>query len=708
MKIRKLMKLGLIVSISASLVGCGGGGGGGNAPSTVTKSGGKAIDGYLKGATVFADCNGNKKFDSNEPVAPGPTDENGDFKPFSVPASCGNANLIAMGGVDIATGKPFNGILMAPPGSKNITPLTTLVAVNPSLKSKLEEKLGNQTIDVDYVSEKVPGDIIEIASAVATAVNVASSIAPEKTEAATKVVEKIAEKLSNVTDLGNDTSLTDAIASATTEAIEEIANETEDIQSINATAIEQSLKQAIQSITNTTPDNETVSFSDVNSTITQALESATTEVASHVKATKYIPSSIEISGKEASVSNNEFSLYVPLQDLENNKKVEISFYTENPSSGTRSYNATMTVNVSDEESKRTATLVLSPVSIEIENGTLKSITVPEGAKLKVTGTDSSGSPISPVVLENEQADSTFDGTIGICSRMPSAGGCFYYDLAVVENKIQNEVPQNHPLYEITNKKGKFDVTISFDGIPVDTVTGTVEVRENMPPKLNWGDLSNVTQKYVGDTLQVCDLEATDPEGNGVDNCSIIVKDPNNNTIYNATGDISEDTCSIGCFDVSLNATGTYSFTFEATDADGLTSKETKTVFVGKWPPAPQGYVAATNEVDAQNNKITFKTSDNSTAVELFVSDVNADYYTFLPANETIDCSGVVTPITLDNVTDLQGVNKLYIYAYDAVNDKETCLNGIPVYIADDSTLLKCVATGDSNNGTINCTVVQKR
>jgi len=486
MNVRTLMKLGIIAVASATVFGCGGGGGGGGVPSGREIPGGKAVDGYLSNATVFADCNGNLKLDSGDVQAPGPTDDNGNFKPFSVPASCRNAKLIAMGGIDLTTGKSFNGILMAPPGSKNITPLTTLVAQNPSLEDKLKDLLGNQTIDVDYVNAtSIKGDIIELASAVATALNAAAEIVPNKSDLG-KVIEKIADKLSNVTDLSNDTGIADAIANATAEAIQDVANETDDLNVTNATGIKEGLKSAINSILNAIDENAPVSYGDVENTINATISNATSSVESHVTAVKYEPKSIEISGHNATIENGAFTLYLPLGSVEENKEVEIRFEPENLDSGNRTYsNTTLMINVVDRSSKRSATAVLYPVNVVFENGTLKSISVPEGAKLTVTGTDSSGKAVNKVVLENKQADSTFDGTIGLCDGTPN---CFKYDLGVVENKIKNETSSEHPLHEITNKEGNFTLTISFDGIPVDTITGNVEIRKNRIVLLSgiWG------------------------------------------------------------------------------------------------------------------------------------------------------------------------------------------------------------------------------
>ncbi len=83
---------------------------------------GVAVDGYIAGATVFADANGNGIFDPGEV---GTTTDN--FGSFVL--SGGSGPLVMVGGTDIATGLPFHGLLSAPAGSTVITPLTTLLTL---------------------------------------------------------------------------------------------------------------------------------------------------------------------------------------------------------------------------------------------------------------------------------------------------------------------------------------------------------------------------------------------------------------------------------------------------------------------------------------------------------------------------------------------------------------------------------------------------
>ncbi|WP_305984592.1 VCBS domain-containing protein [Roseibium sp.] len=81
---------------------------------------GRAVDGYIAGATVFADTNGNGVLDDGEASAT--TDINGEYT-----LNGGSGDLVLFGGTDISTGLVFQGTLRAPEGSSVLTPLTTLI-----------------------------------------------------------------------------------------------------------------------------------------------------------------------------------------------------------------------------------------------------------------------------------------------------------------------------------------------------------------------------------------------------------------------------------------------------------------------------------------------------------------------------------------------------------------------------------------------------
>lgn len=125
--------LALAPLAAAALVGCSGGGGGsGSGTSAASTLNGVAVDGYLQGATVFLDRNGNGVRDSGEPSTV--TDGSGryslDLTGISATALTG-LKVIVSGGIDTDTGYAFAGHLSArieqAVSGQVVTPLTTLV-----------------------------------------------------------------------------------------------------------------------------------------------------------------------------------------------------------------------------------------------------------------------------------------------------------------------------------------------------------------------------------------------------------------------------------------------------------------------------------------------------------------------------------------------------------------------------------------------------
>ena len=90
----KIYTLTAAALITVGLIaGCGGGGGTTPAASTALVSG-KVADGYLVGAAVFLDKNGNYQLDAGEPSAT--TDANGNYTLTVDPADVGKYPIVAM------------------------------------------------------------------------------------------------------------------------------------------------------------------------------------------------------------------------------------------------------------------------------------------------------------------------------------------------------------------------------------------------------------------------------------------------------------------------------------------------------------------------------------------------------------------------------------------------------------------------------------
>jgi hypothetical protein len=109
---------------------------------------GRVIDNYIAYANVFLDTNGNGQYDANEPFST--SDGNGDFNfdIFSIvdfdlnqngSLDPDEASIVAIGGIDTATGLPLETPLRATPNSQIISLLTSLVADLAGQGSTVEE-----------------------------------------------------------------------------------------------------------------------------------------------------------------------------------------------------------------------------------------------------------------------------------------------------------------------------------------------------------------------------------------------------------------------------------------------------------------------------------------------------------------------------------------------------------------------------------------
>ena len=139
--------------LALALFGCGGGGGGSSTPTaivdTTSVQKGAVVQGPIVGATVFADnvaAGGRFVLDAGEVAAP--TDAAGNFFLPQFPNY--DFILVSTGGKDSLTGQDAL-LLLAPAGSANITPLTTLVALDTTqaVRAKLEALNGGRKFDTN-------------------------------------------------------------------------------------------------------------------------------------------------------------------------------------------------------------------------------------------------------------------------------------------------------------------------------------------------------------------------------------------------------------------------------------------------------------------------------------------------------------------------------------------------------------------------------
>jgi len=121
-----------LLTIATILTGCGGGGSSSTSASITNGLSGVAVDGYLSGATVFLDLDGNGVQNGTEPSTT--TGTNGSFTldlgNLSSASTSGKA-IVVSGGTDIDTGNAFAGTLKTvidtSLSQQVASPLTTIV-----------------------------------------------------------------------------------------------------------------------------------------------------------------------------------------------------------------------------------------------------------------------------------------------------------------------------------------------------------------------------------------------------------------------------------------------------------------------------------------------------------------------------------------------------------------------------------------------------
>jgi hypothetical protein len=159
----KKRNLLLPIAAAAVLVACGGGSSSGDSSdggSNITS--GRAVDGYLSGATVFCDVNANGTADVGEMS----TTTDGDGY-FNFDAVC-NATIAVFGGIDTATDYPFRGLMKTPAGGKFVTPLTSLLASSGLTPAQLASSLGlDANIDVTKTDPMLAGNEVVLKKSLA-------------------------------------------------------------------------------------------------------------------------------------------------------------------------------------------------------------------------------------------------------------------------------------------------------------------------------------------------------------------------------------------------------------------------------------------------------------------------------------------------------------------------------------------------------------
>jgi len=460
---KSILKLTLAASVAMIIAtGCSKSNGSSSSDATPLPpiaASGKLVDGYLAGAFVFADCNGDKTFQANsEPSTI--TDAAGDFD-LTIPDSCKFATLIASGGTNVDTGLPFSGVLMAPAGSRNITPLTTLVSIDPAFAAKIGAY--GIPMDTDFVGTAIPADLLIISQQVVSAINLTATNTKISDTSAliSSIVTPLVSSLGTI-DFSDHNATATGLAVASKDSFLAIAANDPNIDVTNASVIKDAVTDTLNAITvevNNAPDDGAgnVVLTDV---ATDVIKTAFDTSSGDIAVVVTLPI-VHISGfvigtdSEVTSTNNTYTATT------NEGNITSTFTANVNVTDTKdnNYIVELTMAIVDTQSQRSATIAISNVvmtTLATSPGLL-SIDPTQVLSATITGTDSNGDLFSAVQLSNGQL-----GDI-----MTSTGSAITINMASLLNKVNTTAGSSHPLGSFLIP-GEYAVTVTATGgIPMN-------------------------------------------------------------------------------------------------------------------------------------------------------------------------------------------------------------------------------------------------
>ncbi len=303
------------LALTVVLNGCGGGGGGFFTAPPAKGQSGRLVQGPVKGATIFADStDAGVSFVQDAGEIGTITDDDGNFTLPSIPGY--GYILVSKGGTDKLTNQPAIQML-APAGSANVTPITTLVALDTtgSVKAKLVALMPpGSAFDADISTIASPAVLMVIKSVEATVQSMTSAIttsalshgdtisAPQLSSIQAQAMQSIAAEIAALpagtatTTLSAPTSLSTTLQAAATAAAVNITTANSNITSFPAgtartlastavTATATALSVGATATTTAIPGGEAaVMTSAAAAAFTTAVQNASTTAATSVTA----------------------------------------------------------------------------------------------------------------------------------------------------------------------------------------------------------------------------------------------------------------------------------------------------------------------------------------------------------------------------------------------------------------------------------------
>lgn len=446
--------------------------GGTTTPTPEASLSGTLSQTYVKGATIFADkivagtTLGNYTQDDDEVDTT--SDDDGQFD-LDIPEGYNDYVLVSIGGmIEDASGNSIPARpMLAPAGARNITPVTSLAALNPDLVTQIGEDY-----DADIANPSgVSGEILQLAK---TAEAILDLLSDEDNQVVDDTTDKfaifqhVANAFSNNIDLSDDS----AVKAAAVTAVDNILDD-EEIVPANMFAdadseqvILDSFSQTVEAITTAIDESANLTtesdiLDEYEAAVNSGVDSVSEEfntVSTKLTAIQFLDSTNDVLDQIEDIGMG----FTGTKTLTNAKadqtsKIVFSLSGQNDYDAVSSYfGASISVKIKDNSTLREATVECATVDVIVAADSTITIRISEGAQLEIKGKNAAG---EEVLAELNNTDAT-----GSFSDIVSANGqSMIFNFDALSAKINAELGTDSDLFEIS-RNGDHFIQIKADGV----------------------------------------------------------------------------------------------------------------------------------------------------------------------------------------------------------------------------------------------------
>lgn len=470
------------------LTACGSGGGSssseGGSEGTAESVSGYVEQGPVDGATVIADKlvngSGNGVYDYGEATTETGADGKFEFAEGAIGDNYGDYVIISYGGTDTITGKRAMP-MMAPKGAKNITPLTTLVALAPADELDEESDQAQLTI-LTKVAEKI--------SDTSQGDNAVKKFNEEQTSFAETVAAGAADAIGEIEGVEVEAEDFKTVITKVVEKVEDAVDSAVTANGEGSGEIDEAdLAGYLFSSEGASEGSEEI---DIIGDAKEAAKEDGVDIDVIVQVAKFSLKSAQIldaAGEATTDATEAAKIKMTFSAYNNYKNGETAI--------DKTYsNATIAFGVKDSTSSREVEFTLTGVGVTIKpavEGSSALVLNLDSASLSVSATDKDGNEVSTAQPISGPFD-IFDSNYSENS--------LTLDISKLQSELSAKLSGEVATYfGSLSKPGKYEVTISGSGAPVNSVTRNATLEDDSEgtaegdsegeaePSSNWDEMN---------------------------------------------------------------------------------------------------------------------------------------------------------------------------------------------------------------------------